>query len=105
MATLETPGSMKEFPLVVIKQMITLSTAGFGVVVGLAWNEVVKNAIDVYIKPLLGNNSGVVSLFIYATVVTVLAVVVTMQLSKAQRGLEQQLARKEDRLKTPVKKN
>lgn len=88
MPAVETPESLREFPLVVIKQMIALSTAGFGIVVGLAWNEVVKSTIDVYIRPYLGESSGVVSLLIYATVITVLAVVVTMQLTRIQKGIE-----------------
>lgn len=75
-------------PLVIIKNMAALATSGFGVVVALAWNEAIKGAVETYINPLLGEKSGVISLFIYAAVVTLLAVVATMQLARVQRGLE-----------------
>ena len=64
------------------KQVLTLVTSGFGLVAALAWNEVIKEIVDVYIKPFFGEGSGLVSLFIYALFVTVLVVIVTYQLSK-----------------------
>ena len=64
------------------KQILTLVTSGFGLVAALAWNEVIKEIVDVYIKPFFGEGSGLVSLFIYALFVTVLVGIVTYQLSK-----------------------
>lgn len=90
MAKIQPPEKITEVPLTIIKQMIILSTSGFGVVVALAWNEVIKNFVESYIKPYLGQGTGVFSLFIYAVVVTVLAVVVTMQLSKVEKRLERE---------------
>ena len=63
------------------KQILTLVTSGFGLVAALAWNEVIKEIVDVYIKPFFGEGSGLVSLFIYALFVTVLVVIVTYLLS------------------------
>ncbi|MEO8581557.1 MAG: DUF5654 family protein [Patescibacteria group bacterium] len=94
MANLQTPERLSDLPKSIISQMILLSTGGFGVVVALAWNEFIKNVVEVYIKPYLGQGSGVWSLFIYATVVTVIAVLVTMQLSKIQGKLERSEERK-----------
>lgn len=88
MSAVKAPESIKEFPLALIKNMTTLATSGFGVVVALAWNEAIKATVTEYIDPYLGKSSGVVSLFIYATIMTFLAVVVTMQLSAVQRTLE-----------------
>lgn len=88
MAAIKPPNSIKEFPLAVITQMIGLATSGFGLVVALAWNEFIKTAVEVYIRPYLGKGSGVASLFIYAVVVTALAVLVTMQLTRMQQRLE-----------------
>ncbi len=89
MATkIETPETIKELPTSIVKQMITLSTSGFGLVVALAWNEFIKSVVEAYIKPYLGQGSGIVSLLIYAVVVTVLAVVVTMQLAQIQKKIE-----------------
>jgi membrane protein YdbS with pleckstrin-like domain len=64
------------------KQMLTLATSGFGLVAALAWNSLIQEFVNSYIKKFLPNGSGIVSLLIYALVVTVLAVFVTYQLSK-----------------------
>jgi hypothetical protein len=79
--------SAKELPLAVIKQMLTLATSGFGLVAALAWNELVKSVIETYIKPYLPKASGVISLLIYAVIITTLAVLVTLQLTKLQQKL------------------
>jgi hypothetical protein len=88
MANIDAPNSIQEMPLTIIKNMIALATSGFGVVVALAWNEAIKTSVQTYISPILGENSGVISLFIYAAIVTLLAVVVTMQLTNVQKTLE-----------------
>ncbi len=88
MAKIESPNSLKEFPLALVKNMIALATSGFGVVVALAWNEAIKSGVETYIDPYLGKNSGVISLVIYASLMTVLAVVVTMQLTSIERKIE-----------------
>ena len=88
MSKIETPNTISDLPLAIIKNMISLATSGFGVVVALAWNEVIKKAVADFIDPVLGKNSGLISLSIYAIVMTVLAVVVTMQLVHMQRNLE-----------------
>lgn len=88
MSKIETPTSVSDLPLTIIKNMIGLATSGFGVVVALAWNEVIKRAVADFIDPILGKNSGLISLFIYAAIMTILAVVVTMQLTQMQKGLE-----------------
>lgn len=65
-----------------IKQMLTLATSGFGLVAALAWNGLIQEFVNSYVKKFLPNGSGILSLFIYALVVTALAVIVTYQLSK-----------------------
>ena len=52
--------------------------AAFGFVAGLAWNEAIKSAISRYFPA----GSGIVSLIIYAVVVTIIAVLVTAKLNK-----------------------
>jgi uncharacterized membrane protein (DUF106 family) len=88
MSKIEAPASVSDLPLAIIKNMITLATSGFGVVVALAWNEVIKKAVTDFIDPILGKNSGIISLLVYAVVMTILAVLVTMQLVYMQRNLE-----------------
>jgi sterol desaturase/sphingolipid hydroxylase (fatty acid hydroxylase superfamily) len=64
------------------KQAFQLVTSGFGLVAALAWNELIKEAVSLYVKPYFGESSGLISLAIYALIVTFLAVFITYQLSK-----------------------
>lgn len=66
----------------VIRQMLTLATSGFGLVAALAWNNVIQEFVNTYVKKVLPNGSGIWSLLIYAVVVTILAVFTTYNLSK-----------------------
>ncbi len=97
MSDIKIPQTVHGLPLTIVKNMIILSSSGFGVVVALAWNELIKKAVELYIDPILGKNSGIISMLIYAAVVTVLAVVVTMQLSRIERTLEEIALRLERR--------
>ena len=72
----------KEFKGQFSERLLKLVTSGFGLVSALAWNELIKEFVKEYIKPLFGENSGLVSLLIYAVIVTLLAVLITYQLSK-----------------------
>lgn len=65
-----------------ISQLLKLATTGFGLVAALAWNEVIKELVNDIIKPLVGGSSGIISLLIYAILVTLLAVLVTYNLTK-----------------------
>jgi hypothetical protein len=65
-----------------IKQMLTLATSGFGLVAALAWNSLIQELVNSYVKKFLPGGSGIISLLIYAVIVTALAVLVTYQLSK-----------------------
>lgn len=67
------------------KQLLALTTSGFGLVAALAWNEVIKEVVTIYIKPIAGRYSGIVSLLIYAVIVTILAVLVTYNLTKISK--------------------
>lgn len=64
------------------KRILDLATSGFGLVSALAWNEVIKEMVNNYIRPLFGKQSGLISLVIYAILVTFLAVLVTYNLNK-----------------------
>lgn len=73
----------------IVRQMLTLATSGFGLVAALAWNNVIQEFVKNYIQKLIpGKDTSILSLFIYAVIVTVLAVLVTLQLSKLLRKLE-----------------
>jgi hypothetical protein len=71
----------------VIRQMLTLATSGFGLVAALAWNGFIQELVKNYITKWLPQ-SGIISLLIYAVVVTALAVFVTLQLSRILHRIE-----------------
>ena len=70
----------------VMKTIITLVTTAFGLVAGLAWND----AIQKLIESVMGAGDALTGLFIYAVVVTIIAVVVTILLARlaAKMGVE-----------------
>lgn len=74
----------------IVRQMITLATSGFGLVAALAWNSVIQEFVNDYVKKWLPNGSGLLSLAVYAIIITVLAVLITYQLSKLKRTLEKE---------------
>lgn len=78
-----------KFHLVLVKQMITLATGGFGLVAALAWNNVIQEFVNDYVKKYLPSGSGIVYLLIYALIITILAVVITYNLAKIQEILEE----------------
>lgn len=73
----------------IVKQMLTLATAAFGLVAALAWNSFIQEFVNTYVKMWLPSGGKLASLAIYAVVVTILAVLVTLQLSRVLRHLEQ----------------
>lgn len=81
------PSEKKKLHKEILKQMVTLATSGFGLVAALAWNNVIQEVVNNYIKPYLPNG-GLLSLLLYATLITVLAVTVTYQLTKFVEKLE-----------------
>ncbi len=68
-----------------VDEMLRLSTSGFGLVAALAWNDLIRKTVEQYIEPVVGKNSSIISLFIYAVVVTILAVSITYYLTKLKK--------------------
>jgi hypothetical protein len=68
-----------------IQTMISLASAAFGVVAALAWN----GAITALVRQIFGTGAQIVSLFIYAIIITIVAVIVMVNLGKiAERTAE-----------------
>jgi hypothetical protein len=71
----------------VLETVAALVTAAFGLLAALAWNEAIKWAVSQF----LSSSEGL-GLFIYAILVTILAVVMTLiiarSLGKAKASLE-----------------
>ena len=81
----------KRLHLEIAKQMVALSTAGFGLVAALAWNSLIQEFMNTYVKRWIPDEGGkFLSLLIYAVIVTVLAVFITLQLSKIVRRIEKE---------------
>jgi hypothetical protein len=63
----------------VIDKIAALVTAAFGLVAALAWN----GAILAIFKKIFGTAEGLLSMIIYAVVVTIIAVLATIWVGKA----------------------
>jgi hypothetical protein len=81
MAKKEETAQEKTFRGELADQMVTLATSGFGLVAALAWNETIQEVVKEFIEPRIPG-SGLLSRFIYAVLITILAVLVTYQLSR-----------------------
>jgi uncharacterized membrane protein YhiD involved in acid resistance len=68
---------------IIIQTMITLASAALGLVAALAWNEAIKETII----SLLGKDEGLLGLYIYAILATVIAIVVLLILARAASRL------------------
>lgn len=79
----------KGLRLEIVRQMLTLATSAFGLVAALAWNTAIQTFIQDFIKPFIPQGgSAIVSQLIYALIVTVLAVTITLKLSRIKEKLE-----------------
>ncbi|HOB18204.1 MAG TPA: DUF5654 family protein [Candidatus Methanoculleus thermohydrogenotrophicum] len=67
------------FKTEVIEKLAALITAAFGLVAALAWN----GAIQELFKLIFGDQSTLVAMFVYAVVVTVIAVIAVILIGRA----------------------
>ncbi|MCE7700099.1 MAG: DUF5654 family protein [Methanobacterium paludis] len=63
----------------ILQAMAGLLTAAFGLIAALAWNEAIKAFITKYVPV----GSELTGLFIYAILITIIAVVVTIFIGRA----------------------
>lgn len=77
--------------LQVLEKLTTLATAAFGLVAALAWND----AIQSLFKRVFGEQSTLAAKFIYAGIVTVIIVAVTIRLGKSVNELKEKLGHNE----------
>lgn len=75
-----------EVTKLIMETILGLITTAFAFVAGLAWDE----AITALIQEYVGTGSALSSLFTYAIIVTVIAVIVTVLLARfaAKLGIE-----------------
>ena len=76
-----------EFQVQLLETFSALITAAFGLVAALAWNDTIKAVV----KEVFGSSDDLVGMAVYAIIVTVLAVVMTIligrSLAKAKKAL------------------
>lgn len=65
-------------------QGLTYVIGAFGFVAALAWNEAIKSLLNYFFKA----ESNLVSLLIYAVVVTVVAIIATSRLNKITKRIK-----------------
>lgn len=80
--------SPKELPATILKQIAALATSGFSLVAALAWNDLIRNFIDEFVKPYMNKGSGMLAQLVYAVTITILVVIVTIQLAWLNEKLE-----------------
>lgn len=78
----------RAFHTELITQLLALATSGFGLAAALAWNQAIQEFVKEFITPSIPG-SGLLSLFIYALLVTLLAVIITFQLSRLASRFQQ----------------
>ena len=72
----------------VIEKIAALMTAAFGLVAALAWN----GAIRAIFSEVFGDPDELVAMLVYAVVVTIIAVIVTIWIAKAAEKAKAQKA-------------
>ena len=65
----------------VIEKIAALITTAFGLVAALAWNE----AIQTIFQAIFGTASSIPAMIVYAVVVTIIAVIVTIWIARAAK--------------------
>lgn len=75
-----------EVTKLIMETILGLITTAFAFVAGLAWNDAIQKLIEQFI----GTGDALPSLFIYAIIVTIVAVVVTVLLARVagKMGIE-----------------
>ena len=80
--------SSDAFKVQLLETFASLITAAFGLVAALPWNDTIKAAI----KAVFGTEDDLLGMFVYAVLVTIIAVVMTLlisrSLSKAKKALK-----------------
>jgi hypothetical protein len=82
----------KSFKLQLVETFATLMTAAFGMIAALAWNEAIKYAVH----EVFGDSNALVPLFVYAVIVTILAVICIILIARSLGKLRDAYAAEEE---------
>lgn len=87
-----------------IEKFAALITGAFSLLAALAWNDAIKTFINTYIS----KGDDVLSMFIYAIIVTIIAVFVAYYINELATKVikrEERLAKKVEKLEKEVREN
>ena len=76
--------------LEIVEKMATLVTTGLGLVAGLAWNDAIQAAFAAFVP----SQGSLFAKFLYALLITVVIVLLTVQLGRMANLLKQRLDKK-----------
>jgi hypothetical protein len=76
--------------LEILEKITDLVTAGLGLVAALAWND----AIQELFKVIFGTQSTLLAKFLYAALITVIIVYITIKLGRLINKLKEQINKK-----------
>jgi len=83
-----------EFKVQLLETFAALITAAFGLVAALAWNETIKTAVALLFEDV--ELPETVGLLIYAILVTILAVIMTIWIARALSKAKEAMIEDED---------
>ena len=81
----------KTLKLEILEKLATLVTAALGFVAALAWNEAVKKLFEI----AFGKQSNLLAMIIYAIIVTIIVVFLTVYIGRAVNKLKKDLGLEE----------
>ena len=76
-----------EFKVQLLETFASLITAAFGLVAALAWNEAIKQMV----AAVFNSSDDLVGLCVYAIIVTVLAVIMTLLIARSLNNAKKAL--------------
>ena len=81
-----------EFKVQLLETFAALITAAFGLVAALAWNETIKTAVAM----VFPEEDGITGLLVYAIIVTILAVIMTLLIARALGKAKEAMKKEND---------
>jgi len=90
----------KPFKLQLVETFATLMTAAFGMIAALAWNEAIKALVAKYFD----TGDELVPMLVYAIIVTIIAVICIILISRTLGRLRDSMAEEEAKKEEAKKK-
>ena len=89
---IKTSRQKDEFKIQVLETFAALITAAFGLIAALAWNEAIKGLINKFFE----SGDGLMAMFVYAIVVTIIAVIFAILIANSIKKAKDKIPTEED---------